>query len=208
MTVKKIGDWNAARAAVAGMGARFKAASERANKQEAQLFRSLVVRAFNSRGATNGKPWPKLQRATIRAKGSSKPLIDSGQLRNSIAVIDDGDNVFVGIESKKQRSGGGPLVDIAAVHEFGKVIAQQRGGNVVLIKIPQRSFLQSTFDAHFTPEKVRPRILARTAIAMGNGWAVQAPASAAKMARDMKPVKSKPLAKPRRSRGKKVRIPK
>lgn len=42
----------------------------------------IVQNAFQSSGF--GK-WPALKPATIKAKGSSKPLIDTGQLRRSIA---------------------------------------------------------------------------------------------------------------------------
>jgi len=182
VTVKKVGDWNAARAATANMGARMVRATDRATRQEAQLFRSLVVRAFNSGGATNGKRWEPNKPATKERKGSSKPLIDSGQLRNSVQVVEKGDMIFVGVPSNVKRSGGGPLVSIAAVHEYGKIIAQRRGGRVVLIKIPERSFIRSTADFHFKPSAVRPRFFARVALALGPTWAQQVPASAKSLA--------------------------
>lgn len=165
----KVGEWAKARAAVAGMATRMSSATDKATRQEAQLFRKMVLRAFNSRGKSNGKAWAKLKPATIRRKGSSKPLIDTAQLRNSVSVIEKGNTIFVGVSSKVRRNGR-PLANIAAVHEYGKVIAQQRGGKVVLIKIPQRSFIQSTADFHFKPSDVSKRYAQRVALLMGPGW--------------------------------------
>jgi len=168
--VMKVGDWNKARAAVGSMAARMRNATNKASRQEAQLYRKMVLRAFSSRGKSNGKAWAKLKPQTIRKKGSSKPLVASGQLRASITVVEKGDTIFVGVSSKKRRSDGGSLVDIAAVHEFGKVIAQRRGTSVVLTQIPKRSFLQATSDAHFKPDDVRKRYAQRVALLMGPGW--------------------------------------
>jgi phage gpG-like protein len=182
MTVQKVGQWAEARAAVTAMGRRMEMAQDRATKQEAQLFRAMIVRAFNSRGATNGKTWAPNAPATKAAKGSSKPLIDSGQLRNSVAVVETGDQIFVGVPSKARRKDGGPLVDIAAVHEYGKIIVQKRGGSVVVIKIPERSFIRSTAAFHFKDGDVKKRYLARVATLMGPGWSSQASASAKAMA--------------------------
>lgn len=193
MTISKVGDWGAARAAVSGMGERMLRATQRATMQEAQLFRSLAVRAFNTGGRSNGEAWARNQPGTIRAKGSSKPLIDSGQLRNSVAVVKIGQGVFVGVPSNTRREGGGPLVSIAEVHEYGKVIAQQRGGSIVLIKIPARSFIGSTASKHFSPRDVSARYFARVAIGMGAGWTTQAPPSARALAKGAMPVKTKKL---------------
>lgn len=188
MTITKVGDWAAARAATEAMGTRMVRATERATKQEAQLFRRMVVTAFNTRGKSNGTAWVPNKPSTRKQKGSSKPLIDSGQLRNSVQVVDRGGAIFVGIPNFARRKGGGPLVSIAAVHEYGKVIVQNRGGQVVLIKIPKRSFIQATADFHFSPAKVRTRFHARVAVGMGPGWAVQAPASARALAKEGKAV--------------------
>ncbi len=168
--VMKVGDWAKARAAVGGMATRMQNATTKATRQEAQLYRKMVLRAFQSRGKSNGYAWQKLKPDTIRRKGSSKPLVDTAQLRNSIVVIEKGGNIFVGVSSKKRRSDGGSLVNIAAVHEFGKVIAQKRGTKVVLITIPKRSFLQATQDAHFQPSDVAKRYAQRVALLMGPGW--------------------------------------
>lgn len=81
---------------------------------------------------TNTDPeWPPLKPETIKRKGSSKPLIDTGKLRNSIVhnVELEKKRVLVGVFSQD-------VATYAAVHEFG---APRRN-------IPQRSYLRKTFD--------------------------------------------------------------
>ena len=168
--VMKVGDWAKARAAVLGMAERMQNATEKAARKEAHLFRKKVLRAFQTGGKSNGKAWAPLKPATIRKKGSSKPLIDTAHLRNSISVIETNNAIFVGVASKTIRKGGGSLVNVAAVHEFGKVIAQRRGTGVTLVTIPKRSFLKATADAHFKPATVKARFKRNVAAIMGPGW--------------------------------------
>lgn len=183
MTIQKTGDWPEARVAVARMGARMVKASEKATKQEAQLFRAMVVRAFNSRGKSNGVAWKPIKPATKKRKRSSKPLIDSGQLRNSVQIVERGDSVFVGVPSFARRKDGGPLVSIAAVHEYGKKIAiTYPFAGIVIIDIPERSFIRSTAKFHFKPNDTRTRYFARIGVIMGPGWAMQVPPSARALA--------------------------
>lgn len=73
--------------------------------------------------------WPPLKPETIKRKRSSKPLIDTGRLRNSITHKIEENAALVGIF-------GGEVVVYAAVHEFG---SPKRN-------IPERSYLRKTFD--------------------------------------------------------------
>lgn len=73
--------------------------------------------------------WPPLKPETIKRKGSSKPLIDTGRLRNSITHKVEEDKALVGIF-------GGEVLVYAAVHEFGSPRKN----------IPERSFLRLGFD--------------------------------------------------------------
>lgn len=73
--------------------------------------------------------WPPLKPETIKRKGSSKPLIDTGKLRASITHKVEGDVVKVGVFGEEQAL-------IAAVHEFGSPKKN----------IPQRSFMRVTAD--------------------------------------------------------------
>ncbi|AIY89894.1 phage virion morphogenesis protein [Geoglobus acetivorans] len=79
---------------------------------------------------TQGDPdWPPLKPETIRRKKSSKPLIDTGRLRDSITHKVEGDKALIGIFARD-------VVIYAAVHEFGSPRKN----------IPERSFLRKTFD--------------------------------------------------------------
>lgn len=183
MSIAKFGQWDQARRAVVGMSTRASAAMNAANKQEAHLFRALVVRAFNTRGKSNGTAWPKIAESTRKKKGSTKPLVDRGDLRNSVVVVVQGDEAFVGVTSKTRNKKGELMANIAAVHEGGKTIVQKRGDKLTVIKIPKRSFLEATAKQHFKPGVVKQRFLARVAVNMGHGWAGQAPAKASAMAK-------------------------
>ena len=67
------------------------------------------------RGIVNGNFTPNSP-LTIARKGSSKPLIDKGDLVGSITYqVIDSNNVFIGVKKGKEAN-------IAAVHEFGCVI--------------------------------------------------------------------------------------
>ncbi len=67
-------------------------------------------------GAPGGQKFVPNSSMTIARKGSSKPLIDKGDLVGSITYqVVDSNNVFVGVKKGKE-------VNIAAVHEFGCTI--------------------------------------------------------------------------------------
>ena len=67
-------------------------------------------------GAPGGQKFAPLSPVTIARKGSSKPLIDKGDLVGSITYqVVDADNIFIGVKKGKE-------VSIAAVHEFGCTI--------------------------------------------------------------------------------------
>jgi len=72
--------------------------------------------------------WPPLKPATIKRKGSSKPLIDTGKLRASITHKIDKNTAKVGLFGEEAL--------IGAVHEFG---APKKN-------IPERSFMRTTFN--------------------------------------------------------------
>lgn len=68
-------------------------------------------------GAPGGQALAPLSPITIARKGSSKPLIDHGDLVGSITYqIVDENHVFIGVKKGKE-------VNIAAVHEYGCMIA-------------------------------------------------------------------------------------
>ena len=68
-------------------------------------------------GAPAGQTFTPDSALTVARKGSSKPLIDKGDLVGSVTYqVIDSNNVFIGVKKGKE-------VNIAAVHEFGCTIA-------------------------------------------------------------------------------------
>lgn len=80
--------------------------------------------------------WPPLSSMTISIKGHSKPLIDSGKMRNSIEYRDEGSYITVGVHSDAPEN----RALIALVHEHGA--PEQH--------IPPRPFIQPTWDREKT----------------------------------------------------------
>ena len=77
--------------------------------------RSMVIQGIKS-GAPGGMPFKPLSPVTIANKGSSKPLINHGDLIGSVTYeVLDNNHVFIGVKK-------GQEANIAAVHEFGCTI--------------------------------------------------------------------------------------
>ena len=97
-----------------------------------------VMEAKVKETITGGRPeWPPLKESTVKRKGHSKPLIETGRLRASITHKVEGDMVKIGIFGS---DAGDEYVKIAATHEFGTTKAGKKH-NVI---IPARPFLRPT----------------------------------------------------------------
>ena len=194
MGVVRTGDWALARRLLAGGGARLKGAVASALRQEGQALRKEVVDGITSQ-APGGQPIKPLAATTLAARqlkgfGGSKALIQRGDLRNSITVVADADEVFVGILRKSRGKGGSSVANVAEIHEFGAgpfvvpmtpkmrrfLFAMLRkagvepssgggGKGAVVIQIPPRPFLRPAFEAF--KKGVQKRFLGRIARAMG-----------------------------------------
>ena len=117
-------------------------------------------------GAPAGQKFAPLHPATIAHKGSSKPLIDKGDLLGSVTYeIPAPDTVFIGV--KKTANGGADQANIAAVHEFGCTIAVTPKMRAYLhyegihlkaatqyIHIPARPFLRPIFNSNEFRENI------------------------------------------------------
>lgn len=114
-------------------------------KRVATFYERQVKQNILTSGALTGKPFALLAESTIRRKGASKPLIDTGEMLNSIQSEQIDDNTaFVGIKAGTRHGGGKEdTADIAAVHEFGALIP---GG-----EIPARPFIRPVI----ADEKIR-----------------------------------------------------
>lgn len=72
--------------------------------------------------------------------GGRKPLLVSGDLRNSVTLVRNGGDFFVGVLRKAGRKGGGldSLANLAEIHEEGRTFA-------VPLTAKSRAFLQAAF---------------------------------------------------------------
>ncbi|HEU4535854.1 MAG TPA: hypothetical protein VFS00_17135, partial [Polyangiaceae bacterium] len=95
MSVGRTGDWALARRLLAAAPARLRAGVERGLRQEAELLRKGIVEGLTTQ-APGGKPLAPPAPLTLAARklrgfGGTKALLGRGDLRNSIAVVADGD---------------------------------------------------------------------------------------------------------------------
>ena len=128
------GDWDKAGALLTGMHALMSKNLEFATKKNAVTLRDTMKKTINA-----GRPeWPPLQPKTIARKGSSKPLIDTGDMRNSIndQMLESG-GAFIGIPRAAKNRKGGDLVNIGAVHVYGSKTRN----------IPARDFILPAYNA-------------------------------------------------------------
>lgn len=193
MKVTKVGDWQLARRLVSTAQKRFKEATDKAVLQEAQFFRTKIVEGIREQ-APCGQPFKPLAPATLairRFRGfkGTKALLVHGDLRNSVVAVKEGSGAFVGVLRTAKGKGGQPLVNVAAVHEFGSRpivmkltpkarrflhAAFQAAGldprpgersatGIAIIKVPARPFLTPVFDRYGSPDEVSRRFLHRLA---------------------------------------------
>lgn len=175
-SVRKVGDWQAARRFLAAAPRRFHRALDQAVRQEALLYKKEIVQGLTT-GQPGGKPLAPLAESTLatrRARGlrGTKPLIARGDLRRSITLVTvKPGEVFVGILRSARGRDGQALVNVAAVQEFGKTVVFRltpkarrflamalreagrapRGGGgapggIAIVRIPPRPFFRPVFD--------------------------------------------------------------
>ncbi len=77
----------------------------------AEQLGTLVSEGFDKAEAPDGAPWAPLAPRTIarRRKRSARPLLDTGRLRNSVAITSDAEGVYLST----------PVV-YAATHQHGR----------------------------------------------------------------------------------------
>lgn len=140
------GDWDRALGALNKLPGTIRAAAERATKKNAMIARDAIKRNIRDQVFD----WEPLQAATIARKGSSKMLIDKGDLLNSITFkIVTPYAAFVGVlRTATRRDGNAPLVNIARIHEFGFMgyVTNPNTGTVYFLRIPPRSFIMPTIN--------------------------------------------------------------
>lgn len=123
INIKKSGDWAYAARLLAEGPTRLQRAIDRVVLQEAHFLRSKIVEGLREQ-APGGQAFEPLAPTTLAIRrfqgfGGSKALLVRGDLRNSIAVVRDGEQVAIGILRNATNRDGRSLVDIAAANEFG-----------------------------------------------------------------------------------------
>jgi phage gpG-like protein len=110
--------------------------------QQATIRNALFLVREIQRGIRNqapgGQAFAKLADSTIERKGSSKALIDTGFLINSITQKIMADKAFVGLLRGTVNKDGESMVNIGAVMEYGATINHPNGATII---IPARPFL-------------------------------------------------------------------
>jgi phage gpG-like protein len=174
MTISLIGFLAAKRALADASEKRLKTATTQALRNEAQLLRRTIVEGIR-RQAPGKKRFRPLSPVTLKKRrkagfSGDKALIVTGDLRNSIEVKKAGDDdgvesQFVGIPHNLQARDGMQLSFRGAIHEFGV--------NKGRVRIPSRSFLQTSFE--FWQKGFPRRMEARIARFVGGAWGIKPP---------------------------------
>ncbi|MCC6876703.1 MAG: hypothetical protein IT378_20535 [Sandaracinaceae bacterium] len=193
MAVSRTGDWARARRLLTAAPQRLQAAIGTAVRQEAHALRNEIVQGLTSQ-APGGETLKPPSPLTIAARqlegfGGSKALIVRGDLRNSITVIVQGDEAFIGVSRSARSKDGASMVDLAKLHEFGgapviipmtpkmrrflfallrqagKEPTGGSGRGVIVVQVPARPFLRPAFDKF--REGASKRFLERVAKELG-----------------------------------------
>jgi len=193
MAVSRTGDWARARRLLTAAPQRLQAAIGTAVRQEAHALRNEIVKGL-TRQAPGGEPLKPPSPLTIAARelegfGGTKALIVRGDLRNSITVIVQGDEAFIGVSRSARSKDGASMVDLAKLHEFGgppviipmtpkmrrflfallrqagKEPTGGSGRGVIVVQVPARPFLRPAFDKF--REGASRRFLERVARELG-----------------------------------------
>ncbi|HUT54395.1 MAG TPA: hypothetical protein VM658_13485 [bacterium] len=145
MGAKQFGNWDKAKAKLANNpGARLANAIRAATIKNAIFLVREIKRGIKSQ-APGGKPFVELAASTILKKGSSKALIDTGFLVNSITQRIMADRAFVGLLKGTVNKDGEDMVNIGAVMEYGATINHPNGAVIV---IPPRPFLHPVMEKY------------------------------------------------------------
>lgn len=193
MAVSRTGDWARARRLLTAAPQRLQAAIGTAVRQEAHALRNEIVQGL-TRQAPGGETLKPPSPLTIAARqlegfGGSKALIVRGDLRNSITVVVQGDEAFIGVSRSARSKDGASMVDLAKLHEFGgppviipmtpkmrrflfallrqagKEPTGGSGRGVIVVQVPARPFLRPAFDKF--REGASRRFLERVARELG-----------------------------------------
>jgi len=194
MSVIKVGPWNRASRILHAYAFRFHSVVDVAVHKEALRYEREMKLGIRDQ-APGGQKFRPLSPITVHLKGSSKALIDKGDLMRSIGTTKFGPTAyFVGVHRMKRHRSGRSLVNIAKIHEFGQVVIQKvtkkqeryfmalfikglwkrggpgslpREGDTIMVRTPRREFVAPVYKklSPGTKERVLRDILVGMGIA-------------------------------------------
>jgi hypothetical protein len=128
------GDWRKAEQTLGQLNRRMTANINKATRINAVRLRDRIKEKIRDGDAS----WPAISGVTADVKGSSKPLIDTGDLMNSVsAVIVKPGYAFIGVPRTAGKVGTSvnaeSMVNIAAVHEYGHPGIRPKRGRALAI---------------------------------------------------------------------------
>lgn len=141
--MQKVGAW-------ISYGNMLKNAAGNLQKKSNQIITKAAVRLasdikinITTGGNFAGEPFDPLDPKTIAAKGSSAPLLDKGDMRNSVSVTKlkaDPIALLVGIPGdSRSKDGKSSVAEYAAAHEFGAITSKG-------VVIKKRAFIGPTVE--------------------------------------------------------------
>ncbi len=144
-TVERFGDWKKVEKLLTGnLAARFQIAVYKATVKNALLLVKEIKKGIKSQ-APGDQPFVQLAESTIKKKGSSKALIDTGFLINSITQKIMGDKAFIGLLKTATNRSGKEIANIGAIMEYGATIKHPNGGVIVM---PHRPFMHPVMEKY------------------------------------------------------------
>lgn len=154
--MQRVGQWREAKKLFNGLSSNFVKAYQRALMKVGIHMKDKVKTGIRS-GAPGCQQFEALSQFTIEQKGSSKPLIDDGDLIRSITFEVVGKNaVFVGVKKNSRGKDGESLVNIGAIHEgvdpnTGEV---REHGAIIPVTKKMRGFFFGKFGIRLTNEAI------------------------------------------------------
>lgn len=129
------GDWDGAARQLRAIAKLSKLNMNTATRQNAISLRDGVKRTIYE-----GRPgWSSLSSLTIARKGSSRPLVDKGDLANAVVGIPVSPTVFWAGVPKAPGARGFTLADIATVMEFGAPNIRPKRGRALAIPVSRKA---------------------------------------------------------------------
>lgn len=120
--MKKTGNWGKYARRLDSASRNFDSKMKKSVGKAAVKLSTLVKKNITDGGETAGEPFEALDPRTIARKGSSAPLIDHGDMRNSVKPTKvDLWGWFVGITGEETGEDGASIAEYAAAHEYGAI---------------------------------------------------------------------------------------